>query len=78
MASPVLNGQPSTLLIAGDDESAKVVVADLAMKIFFAPLHVGGIKNAALTEAAVWLWIYLTQKLGRFFAFILSRLEATV
>lgn len=75
MASPNLNGQPTTLLIAGDDDDAKETVASLARAIGFSPLDVGGLKHAALTEASAWLWISLTNKLGRRFAFNLNLAE---
>lgn len=73
MANPMLNGAPTTLLIAGDDADAKAQVAHLAELIGFAPLDVGGLAKATLTEAAAWLWIGLTRTLGRNFVFNLNQ-----
>ncbi len=76
MANPQLNGQPTTLLVAGDDTAAKDTVLLMAQDIGFAPLDVGGIDKSSLTEATAWLWITLASKLGREFCFNLNRVGA--
>ena len=73
MADPSINGEPATLLLAGDDLQAKETVAILAKRIGFAPVDIGPISNASLVEASAWLWISLSQKIGRDFAFILTK-----
>lgn len=69
MASPVIAGVPTTLMVAGDQEDSKLTVMELAKLIGFAPLDAGPLERSSLTEAMAWLWISLSRTIGRDFAF---------
>lgn len=69
----VADPQEATLLIAGDDDTAKGTVIELAMEIGFDPVDVGPLSLAAYTEAQAWLWITLAMKQGRDFTFNIVR-----
>ena len=68
---PTINGQPITMLIAGDNAEAKRIVFEIAQQLGFAPFDAGDLKVAALLEKLAELWIHLMLRteLGRNFAF---------
>lgn len=53
------NGEKLTVFVAGDDAEANQTVADLANKIGFSAMVVGGIKNARYLEAIAHLNIQI-------------------
>lgn len=73
--NPDLNGSPAEVYLAGDDGDAIEAVGTIAARCGFAPIAVGGLRNAALLEAVAVLWVYLatTGGQGREFAFRLAR-----
>ena len=75
MENPDFGGVPATLLYAGDDPSAKEIVAKLARDLGFTPEDAGPLQQARLLEAQAWLWITLALKYGygRDIAFRLMR-----
>jgi NADPH-dependent F420 reductase len=75
MADPAYQGQPSLMLICGDDERAKVVVAGLAESLGFEAVDLGPLDAARLLEpfALVWIRLAMAQGLGRDIAFKLVR-----
>ncbi len=75
MENPDYDGQPVTMLYAGDDEAAKSVAAQLAREVGFEPVDAGPLRNARLLEPLAMLWIYLAYPggQGREIAFRLLR-----
>jgi predicted dinucleotide-binding enzyme len=75
MADPDFGGRGATMLIAGDDESAKAVASDLARQIGFEPVNAGPLAIARLLEPMALLWINLAliQGYGTRIAFRLER-----
>ncbi len=69
MENPDFHGTPAMLTIAGDDAGAKSIVSQLATDIGFAPIDVGPLARSVQTEALAWLWISLSIRDGRNFAF---------
>jgi predicted dinucleotide-binding enzyme len=57
MANPTYATQPLTMMLCGDDDQAKGIVADLARDVGFAPVDVGPLKSARYLEAMAMLWI---------------------
>jgi predicted dinucleotide-binding enzyme len=74
---PTINGQPITMLIAGDDPEAKRLVFEIAQQLGFDPFDAGDLKVAALLEKLAELWIHLMLRteLGRNFAFQIARAQ---
>lgn len=64
LGSPIEEGTPLDALLAGDDEGAKAVVADLARSLGFAPLDAGGLRMARALEEAAFLHISLNASKG--------------
>ena len=64
MADPSFGSQAATMLMAGDDEEAKLVAAQLSREIGFAPVDVGPLADARLLESLALLWIVLAVKRG--------------
>ncbi|MBL8056869.1 MAG: hypothetical protein JNK29_09240 [Anaerolineales bacterium] len=75
MADPHYAGQAATMLICGDDASAKAVVAGLAEALGFDVADLGGLPQARLLEplALIWIQLAIGQKQGRGIAFRLLR-----
>jgi 8-hydroxy-5-deazaflavin:NADPH oxidoreductase len=75
MADPTFHDRPATMLIAGDDEAANVVAADLAREIGFEPVNTGPLAMSRLLEPMALLWIKLavTQGYGTRIAFQLEQ-----
>ncbi len=70
MASPRFPGGNAFLPICGDDVEACATVVALADAIGFAPIRLGPLARARITEPVALLWITATQPLGsREFAF---------
>jgi NADPH-dependent F420 reductase len=63
-ANPDLNGQVLDVLIAGDDDKAKAIVAELADSIGFRPIDAGPLAGARELEAMAWLNIALQLRTG--------------
>jgi hypothetical protein len=71
MADPDLDGVAATMPLAGDDDEAKELVADLARELGFEPLDVGDRSAASHLENLARLWIHLAVGGGdREFAFV--------
>lgn len=60
-------GLSATLPIAGNDDGAVAVAFELARDAGFAPLHVGGLGQAASLERLASVWIDWSRTLGRRF-----------
>ena len=60
-------GTRATLPLAGNDERAVGVASQLARDAGFAPLHVGGLAQAASLERLASVWIDWSRTLGRRF-----------
>jgi NADPH-dependent F420 reductase len=75
MANPLYNGEPTAMLICGDDADAKGKVAELVQVLDFEPLDVGPLSAARLLEpfALVWIRLARAQGLGPNIAFKLAR-----
>lgn len=79
MLDPVFDGEPATMLVAGEDVAAKETVLGLAGDLGFDPLDAGDAAVAPLLEDLARLWIRLAvagpgaasdRTLGREFAFV--------
>lgn len=57
MANPTFNNTPATMLIASDDQKAKIIVTQLAVDAGFSPLDAGGLNMARHLESQAWIWI---------------------
>lgn len=64
MVDPNLPGGPHPMLVAGNDEEAKRVVADLLSDFDWKALDVGGIERARELESLVVLWVAIGQRRG--------------
>ncbi|MEL7352743.1 MAG: NADPH-dependent F420 reductase [Cyanobacteria bacterium P01_A01_bin.116] len=75
MDKPVRDGQQITAFIAGDDDSAKHIVANLAAKIGYAPVDTGPLYTARYLESMAHLNIQIAvgQEGGTDAAFIYSQ-----
>jgi predicted dinucleotide-binding enzyme len=75
MDDPVLAGQHAVMFIAGDDASAKAVVADLATSIGFETIDAGPLASSRMLEPLAQLWIHCAYRQGltRDYAFHLIR-----
>ena len=63
-ASPTEDGAPLDAFHAGDDESAKATVADLATSLGFRPIDVGSLRMARALEEMAFLNITLNARNG--------------
>jgi predicted dinucleotide-binding enzyme len=72
---PEVAGSPAEVYLAGDHGMALERVGDVAVRIGFAPITVGPLRNAALLESLAALWIYLATVggQGREFIFRIAR-----
>jgi len=75
MANPSFGITKATLLIAGDDTSAKATVKSLAEELGFQPEDAGPLSMSRYLEAQAWIWISMAMKFGygREIAFNLQR-----
>lgn len=64
MENPDFNGRKSTMLVAGDDATAKSKVSVLAAELGFDPVDAGPLHQARYMEALAWLWISMAIKYG--------------
>lgn len=69
MANPDFNHEPATVLLCGDQNSANEIVATLAKDLGFFPIIAGDSSLAPDIENFALLWIKLSRKIGRNFAF---------
>ena len=65
MEDPSFPDGAASMLIAGNDDAAKAVVANLARDIGFDSVDAGPIDQSRLLEAMAWLWITMAMKYGR-------------
>ncbi len=77
MADPLYRGEPTLMLICGDDEQAKEAVSELTEALGFAAVDLGPLSAARLLEpfALVWIRLAVAQGLGRNIAFKLDQRE---
>jgi NADPH-dependent F420 reductase len=75
MADPLYQGEPTLMLICGDDEQAKAAVSELTEALGFAAVDLGPLSAARLLEpfALVWIRLAVVQGLGRDFSFKLVK-----
>lgn len=75
MADPVYGGEPTLMLICGDDAEAKMAVAQLTESLGFEAVDLGPLHTSRLLEpfALVWIRLAAVQGFGRDFAFRLVR-----
>ena len=75
MADPLYQGEPTLMLICGDDEQAKAAVSQLTEALGFAAVDLGPLSAARLLEpfALVWIRLAVVQGLGRDFSFKLVK-----
>lgn len=75
MRDPVYAGEPTLMMVCGDDVAAKEIVMQLAAELGFAPEDAGGLVAARHLEALALLWIHLAnvQGMGRDIAFRLVK-----
>ncbi len=64
MADPTYEGAQPAMVMAGDDEAAKAVVAGLAAELGFDPIDGGPLSAAIDLEHLAALWIRLAYPLG--------------
>ncbi len=75
MADPIYAGEPSSMLICGDDAAAKTIVSQLTASLGFDVVDLGPLSAARLLEPFALIWIRLAgvQGYGRNFAFKLIK-----
>ena len=75
MADPVYDGEPTLMLICGNDAEAKTAVSQLAATLGFDVADLGPLSAARLLEPFALIWIRLAgvQGYGRDFAFKLIK-----
>jgi NADPH-dependent F420 reductase len=75
MAEPLYDGDPTLMLICGDDAAAKSAVAELAESLDFDVVDLGPLDGSRLLEpfALVWIRLAAVQGFGRDFAFKLVK-----
>lgn len=75
MGDPIYDGEPTVMLICGDDTQAKETVTQLAESLGFDVADVGPLSAARFVEpfALVWIRLAIAQGLGRNIAFKLVR-----
>jgi 8-hydroxy-5-deazaflavin:NADPH oxidoreductase len=64
MANPIYGDQRLSMLICGDDEQAKAVVAGLVTELGFEVVDCGPMTSARYLEPMAMLWITLAGKMG--------------
>jgi predicted dinucleotide-binding enzyme len=75
MANPIYDGQPTLMLICGDDTEAKIVVVKLTESLGFEVVDLGLLDTCRLLEpfALVWIRLAAVQGFGRDIAFRLVK-----
>ncbi len=64
MRDPMFGTQKATMFYCGDDEAAKIILAQLITDIGFEPLDAGGLDMAGSIEALAMFYIHLAFKRG--------------
>lgn len=62
--NPVFDGQPVSMLVAGDDAEAKQVAMSLAQDLGFDPIDAGGLTAAIHLENLAGVWVHLAMRAG--------------
>ena len=65
MADSKFASQLPVMFYCGDHTAAKTTAAQLAAELGFDPIDAGTLTQAALLEAAAWLWITMALKYGQ-------------
>jgi predicted dinucleotide-binding enzyme len=73
MADPVVDGEPGTMFLAGDDSGAIDSARTLASDLGFEPVVAGDLGAAGHLEHLARFWIHLSREYGRDIAFRLLR-----
>ena len=75
MANPIYDGDPTLMLICGDDMNAKAAVSELTKLLGFEVVDLGPLHTSRLLEpfALVWIRLAVVQGFGRDFAFKLVK-----
>ena len=73
MKDPKYGGKASTMLFCTDDPAAQKVTDQLVRDVGFEPVFAGPLKQARYLEPMAMLWISMSQKQGRDFAFTVVR-----
>lgn len=71
MQNPQYGGKPLTMLFCTDDPAAQSIAEQLIRDVGFEPVFAGPLKRARYLEPLAMLWITMSQRQGRDFAFIL-------
>ncbi|SFR46732.1 NADPH-dependent F420 reductase [Halogeometricum limi] len=69
MTDPAFDGERATMFLAGDDEDAVSVAAELAADLGFEPVVAGDLAAATHLEHLARFWIHLSGTYGRDIAF---------
>lgn len=62
--NPSFDGQPASMLVAGDDAEAKQVAMSLAQDLGFEPIDAGGLGAAIHLENLAGVWVHLAMRTG--------------
>jgi 8-hydroxy-5-deazaflavin:NADPH oxidoreductase len=62
--NPIFEGQPASMLVAGDDAEAKQVAMSLARELGFEPIDAGGLAAAIHLENLAGVWVHLALRTG--------------
>lgn len=73
MQNPVYAGKPATMLFCTDDPAAQKIGERLIRDVGFDPVYAGPLKQARYLEPLAMLWISMSIKQGREFAFSIVR-----
>lgn len=73
MQNPVYAGKPVTMLFCTDDPAAQKIGERLIRDVGFEPVFAGPLKMARYLEPLAMLWISMSMKQGRDFAFTILR-----
>jgi predicted dinucleotide-binding enzyme len=65
MTDPVIDGEPATMFVAGDEDAAVGTVAGLAEDLGFEPVLAGDLDAAGHLESLARFWIDLSRDHGR-------------
>lgn len=69
MTEPVVDGEPATMFLTGDDQAALDAAGMLASDLGFDPVVAGDFGAAAHLEHFARFWIHLSGEYGRDIAF---------
>jgi 8-hydroxy-5-deazaflavin:NADPH oxidoreductase len=65
MVDPKLPGGPPTMMIAGNDDSAKKHVTDILTDFGWETMDLGGIEGARVLEPMCWAWVLSAMRSGK-------------